>query len=349
MEENLNYIYNLCKLLNHEFIKEELENYLNGYDFKDAFKLIESYLWTFTDKNNHDILMSIGESLIKFTELKPNSTQEVTIQGKQYTSGSNLRKIFPNIENKQKTKNEDIILKIRKIEKRTKGIIVTDIYKTYSVPDNLENKYIVSEIREKQYVITKNKLEENLGNFYFDKINARDISSRITTYERQNSIQNLSDYTTNLLIDINNKKGITNLFKHANDIPIRIILNGTNISNIYTSIEGSDKISRIYDLYNGIISPENEKDIDNIRNGLLPNKCFDLKTIKSINFQIDNLTGERLDIPYKYLNYLSTLFNNKYNYNGNITLTRDELLKIILNKPKKTSKNPILIKKTKLI
>ena len=135
------------------------------------------------------------------------------------------------------------------------------------------------------------------------------------------------------------------MFNKNNILPIQVILNGTNISNMYNSIQGYDKLSRIHELYNGIITPRNEKDINGIKIGLLNSKCFDLKTLKGININIDNLVGDKVDIPYEYLEYLKKIFRNKYEYTGDINLTRDELLKIILNKPKKTSKNSVLIKK----
>ena len=346
-EENLENIYSLCPLLNYEVIKKELENYLKGFNLKNTIKVIDNYLCTFTNKNDCEIFMTIGKSSIKLTIMHNEFIEEIEIQGKNSSNNEELYSKYNlsiNIESKKEQKKEDITIKIKRIEKRNKGIILTDIFKTYSSTNYYDKIYILSDIHEKQLISTKNKLEENLYNFNFNNTKARDILSRFKKID-DNKLQLLSDYNHSFTVYINQNKSIKTFLNNDNNPPIQVFSNGTNVSNVYTLIKGYDAISRIYDLYNGVITPNNEQDIDLIKKGSLNSKCFNLKSLKGIDSYIDNLIGTKTEISNDYLEYLKKLFRNKYQYTDEIILSREDLLKIILAKPKKNDKNQVLIKK----
>ena len=140
--------------------------------------------------------MNIEDSLVKLTKMKPNYMEEVIIEDKKDNSRS---KLYPN---HSFGSNRDIkIVKIKKLEKRTKGLIYTDIYKTYSFVKNTKNDFDISEIYEKQLIFTKEKLEKDLANFNFDNTNARDIFSRFKILENSNILKALSNYDSFLVIN----------------------------------------------------------------------------------------------------------------------------------------------------
>ena len=97
--------------------------------------------------------MSIGNGFIKLTVMQPNFIEELEIKGKEYIKKNELLKyifkIQENTEFETTNEKEDITLKIRRIEKRTNGIIVTDIFKIYSSIDYSDNIQILSNLSEK--------------------------------------------------------------------------------------------------------------------------------------------------------------------------------------------------------
>lgn len=351
-ENDINKVYNYCTLLNYDCVKEELEGYLKGYNVDNILKIIDNYLCTLSNKYNHEARISIGEAMLKLTLKQPFSIEEIEIQGNIYTSIYDLLKNHTKVTNLEKinteNKKNDISLKIRRIEKRPNGIIVTDVFKTYSPWENFNEKYVLSDLREIQFIFTKAKLEQTLYNFNFDKAKLSDILSRIKLFENRHNLKELSDFCTSASILIMKSKGLKSIFTKNNDLPIQMYLNGDNLSNLYNSIDGYDKLTRIYDLTNGIINKRNEKDIDAIRLGSLSTKCFDLKDLKGINNTIDKLIGKQVNYSVEYMDYLEKLFKSKYKYNGNVDLNRDNLIKIIVSKPKKPNNvntNPVLTKK----
>lgn len=346
-ETNINKVYDYCTLLNHNCIKNELANYLEGYQVIDIIKIIDHYLCTLTSDENHEIFMTIYMGMIKLKVMKPSFCEEIEIQGNTYKSVYQLFKIEKEKAEhiKYEEKENDITLKIKKVEKREDGIIYTNILKTFNKLPTFNNDYILTDLKEKQLIFTKEKLEQALGNFSFNDSKPNEILSRFKILENRHNLKLISDYSTSTSIQYNNKKTLKSLFNKHSDQQLEIYLNGNNYSNLYNSIDGYDKIERIHDLVNGIISKRTENDIDGIRLGLLNSKCFDIKSLKGINNTIDSLIGEKTSYPISYLNYLKNLFRLKYDYRGNIDIDRDSLIKIITSKPKKQKKEPVLTKR----
>lgn len=69
-------------------------------------------------------------------------------------------------------------------------------------------------------------------------------------------------------------------------------INGEDISYIYDVVNGTDKIYRIYDLYNGTINERNSDDIFSIHLGLLRKVAFGYKEINGINAKENEICGD---------------------------------------------------------
>lgn len=107
----------------------------------------------------------------------------------------------------------------------------------------------------------------------------------------------------------------------------KTFLNGQDISRIYDTVDGKDKLYRIYDLYKWIINSRNENDINAINLGLLNSDAYDLMSLKEITEKEDLLVGESSQkYSEEYIDYIKEMLNDKFGYTGNIDLSRETIV-----------------------
>lgn len=275
---------------------QKLKKYSNLLENKELYPLINDIIneYKVTDlnqeRNQNKIILSchnrekisleIVENKLIFTNCIKNTIVQKDI-------------IFPNTHSVQSIS----------IEKRPQGLIITKIDKKYNVPafsttektiTNLESVISVYKNTTLQRIIPKiDSQNEEIHHIFQILIGTNEqivylgnhidflgVAPNMTTYlEICNRV--LVGYDACLADDTSYSKS-----------------NQVDISKIYDSVSGKDRIARIYDLYHGIITERNKQDIQAIDSELLTRNAFDLKTKIGITSKIEQLVGPAI-IPSK--------------------------------------------------
>ena len=303
MDDNkkLKIAYKYCKPLRVECIKQELEEQLEGYNFKSIERKNGKWATCFEDWNGNHINLFISST--SFSILKTTSIRidRITIDKK-------------------------LLLTHRVVDKRPNGAVYSIIKKQFASSSNF-NKIVLTGLIEQRFALTRNKINSLCKEVDFDNLDLTYLFLKLRELETKIDLKSQSDYYSNFSTYINyyfncnsGRKIIDNIYS------TRTYVNDEDVSSIF-DIDGSDKLYRIYDLYNGIINSRNENDINSIHLGFLSQDVFNLKELKGISKQEDSLVGTSLEnISNTYINYLKNFFDQKFGYKGNIGLDRDSML-----------------------
>jgi len=303
LNKNLEGVYNNCLLSKADIIKNELINYLKGYTLIDS----ENQQFTFINNKGEKLELVIGFNYINITRFNTHQAERIRI-------------------------DDNFVISRKLLEKRENGILLKDVKKTIASSNRFQNQKVITDIFEDTYLITKDKLESLITYIDYKEVTPMNllVSLRILETRGEIELEKISDYHNEF------KTGMNYYYKNLlNDsrsykegcYSTKTYLNGEDVSLIYDLVDGSDKISRIYDLYNGIITQENEEDIKAISLGLLRSSAYDLKTVSGIREKEDSLIGKTLVKPDKnYLNYVKEFILTNYNSNK---LDKETVVRII--------------------
>ena len=219
-----------------------------------------------------------------------------------------------------------MLLTDRIIDKRQNGIVYSIIKKQFALSSRF-NQIVLTDLVEQRFTLTRERIKSLLKNIDFNNIRLTNLLLKLIMLENKVDLKSQSDFYSEFSTHMNyyfnwecGRKLTYNIY------PTRTYLNGEDVSSVFF-VDGADKLYRIYDLYNGIINPRNEIDINYINLGLLSQDAFNFKKLKGINKHEDVLVGTPLvnknDI---YINYLRKFFDQKFDYKGNIGLDRDSML-----------------------
>lgn len=155
-------------------------------------------------------------------------------------------------------------------EKRDNGCIIEVIEKYYDFTKDSEKEKILVDLVSNRYVFNQDVSISDIDNF-------EQLCKMKTTFE--------SHFKTSLMP--------LNSFKCHTDSPYSTYtkVNGEDISYIYDTINGNDKIYRIYDLYNGTINKRNSDDIFSIHSGSLRKSALGYKEINGIDAKENEICG----------------------------------------------------------
>lgn len=159
-------------------------------------------------------------------------------------------------------------------EKRQNGCIFDRIVRLYGYSSLAPNEIVLLDILSKRYVFIKD-------------VNFDDISDDFL--ENESLFKNV--FESHMKTIIKSTDGLRWLT--SSNASSNTKLNGTDISELYDIVEGKDKISRIYNLYNGVINKQNSLDILAIHLGLLTKNSFGYKEISGISAQEDITCGKQ--------------------------------------------------------
>ncbi len=212
-----------------------------------------------------------------------------------------------------------------KIEIREEGIIYTKIKKTFSKSFRFKNQTILTDLIENRYVYSFQDLENMLGingkNLDFYDLYNLFIQNEILE-EKYHCASTFASHMT-YYIPLILKWETDNIY------PTKTYINGKDVSSLFT-IDGPDKIYRIYDLYHGLINERNINDLKKINLGLLSPDAYDYKTLLGITSKENMIAGQPLEEANDlYYSYLKKIFKKKFNYQGPIKLNREFVLNII--------------------
>lgn len=304
-----------CKLLENKELYPLINDIINEYEVTDLTQTTNQNEIVLLCHSGEKISLEIVENKLIFTKHLGNTMIQKDI-------------LFPNTHTIQSIT----------IEKRPLGLIITKIDKKYnfSIYDlsektvtNLESVTSIYKNITLQQIIPQINDKDKDIHYLFTKL----IGTNNQIIHLGNHIDFLGvapDMTTHLEIHMNLLLGLdiylTTNQQHGADSK----LNREDISQIYKLIDGKDKISRIYDLYNGIINERNKHDIQAIHLGLLSSDSYDLKTQKGISTQIDQLVGSSITKkPKSYYEYLKNFLENNFYAPCNDLDSREELLNSI--------------------
>lgn len=310
---HLQEIYDKSELLKIKCIKEEIEDYLIGFKIKNIELENSIFNCLFTSDQGDEVNLVISNYQIILTKNTKYKYERISI--------------FKNL-----------ISFVKVIEKRPNGIIYSDIKKLYQKSERFNGEVCLTDLTENRYVITDEKIKKLPKTFDYQEDNFLKILFKLISSSKEN-LENYANLTTKFSSHMNYYLNLDgNRKAKVGPYGSFTYLNREDVSRLYDIVDGHDKIKRIYDLYNGIINPNNEWDIHSIHLGLLSSEGFNLKDLKGITKEEDKLVGEVIDKNSEsYINYLKNLLSNMYGYNEEENLDREAILKGIL-----INTNPII-------
>ena len=251
-------------------------------------------------KNKNVFADIINDMTIK--TLKDNTITFVDFKGNEIIAEINDSNILFRFDEKKSTivnllqdDNNEYVKVIDVVkEERDNGCVIEVIEKYYYFTRESENEKVLVDLVSNRYIFDKNVSIDDTNNF-------EQLCKMKTTFE---------SHLKTLL------KPIFSLTWYT-DWPYSTYtkINGEDISYIYDIVDGTDKIYRIYDLYNGTINERNSNDIFSIHLGLLRKSAFGYKEISGINDKENEICGDcKKSLSTQESTFIYDLINKKIGY-----------------------------------
>lgn len=305
---NLSKFSKFCFLLRENAILEELQNIIKNYELIFTVFNKGKYILKFLDSSNNTINLTIDYDSIHLTKICNNCFSNITI-------------------------NNNYLLKKTNLEKREKGIIITETKKLFDYTDKYTKQIVLTDLIEDRYAFSYKKLDPLINCKNCKLLNFEELFSKIKQAKLCFAFLDESELHTNFSIHLDNMVNWANRNYIDKSKTTKIFINGENISELFNIEEGPDKAYRIYDLYHGIINKRNENDIISINLGNISNNAFNYKSFIGITDKEEEIVGKNEDfLSIEYEEYLSNFFNEKFGYNGEIIFEREGLLRAINHK-----------------
>ena len=319
----INFVYRNCLLLKNDYVKCVIDDCLKGFTLNKIEKNNDLYMCFFSC-NKSILNLSIGKNFINLIEYRNNRIKSISI---------------------------DMNMSLNKqiVEKRDKGILFIDVVMNYGYASRFMDENVLVDLYEKRYIFTDNKLEEifNYDNFSEEKI--KNIYINLKSLLTRGIIKECSDYYSefsthmNYFVDCMGKRR----FENENFSNVSY-LNGNDVSILYNGVEGVDKLFRIYDLYDGVITLRNIDDLNYICFGIIDGDAFGLRGLTGIKEEEEKLIGAvDEELEKKYINQLKQIFGSKFKVNKDIKYDRDYILNVVINNRFSQNKQDVFFNKCK--
>ena len=301
--------YSFCVLLKNDAIKEEIENCLIGYSLDNIKFKNGEFNCTFSDEFKNTIILSLRPRMIHLIKYNNNILSSINIM-------------------------EDQVLGQSSIEKRSNGIIYTEIQKQFSTSSYFKNQNVLVDLWENRYAFSRENINKIIGKSDYGTVSLMYILLKLKNASLKCKLDDICDIHNSFSTHMNYYSSWVGGRKIKDNIyPTRTYLNNEEVSSIFDVNDGPDKLYRVFDLYLGIINSRNEFDINLINLGFLSPDAFDFKSLMGITEKENNLVGkDQSSVSSNYINYLTQLFNNKFGYKGKISLDRESLISAITYK-----------------
>jgi hypothetical protein len=246
----------------------------------------------FSDIINDMTIKTLKDNIITFVDSKENeiiaeindSTILFRFDDKKYIIVN-----LPHDNNDEYVKVIDVIK-----EERENGCIIEVLEKYYYYTIESEDEKVLVDLISNRYVFDKNISIDDISNF-------EQLCKMKTTFE---------SHLKTLLKPIDFLRWYTDSIYST-----YTKINGEDISYLYDIVEGTDKIYRIYDLYNGTINERNSNDIFSIHLGLLRKSAFGYKEINGINANEKEICGDcKKKLSSLECSFIYNLINKKIGY-----------------------------------
>jgi len=287
-------VYSFCSLLKRNCVKEELNSYLKGYQLKDINRMNNKVFCIFLDTLGNKAELIIHSNSVCLLKHKDDIAERFIV--------------------------DDKMLFVHQIlEKRNKGVMFFELRKNYKEINN--DKFMLVDLYENRYIFYKSTIDKRLLNVSFDNTKSLVLLFKILELSLRGNLKKYSDFNNSFSIHRN---------CYNSNFNYSVFLNGENISKLYSFVNGEDDLYRIYDLYNGIISPKCEKDILRMNLGNVNIECFDVKNLRGIIFKEDNLIGKsKIKYSTEYELYVKNFFKDKLGYFDKLEFDRDSVVDAI--------------------
>lgn len=293
------------KILNDNNVIKILLSFIPNMEINRTYmlgdKLVVEFNTDLVDYNNFELMLNDEEILIK------RDNGAVIEETKIYDS----KRLYTTI-----------------YEMHEKGYIIRRITRDYDYTKYSDKEKKLTDLKEVSYVFsneTNNKELSTLKDVY------NKYSNVLFGVPLEYDADEITEFESHMKYLIKDEHGrwmldtLATTYTYANE---------EDISKTYDIVDGENKVSKIYDLYNGIINHKNEDDVYSIYLGLLNSDAFDLKNKSGIKDMETNVVGELLPTNnHHYAIYIENLLKNKYDYKGNIKLDNDFINEVITYKP----------------
>ena len=177
------------------------------------------------------------------------------------------------------------------IEYRDNGIVVAWTMKNFRSL-NFEFPYCITDLVSERCVLKKELLNDDINYLFpycldyskYDDLMNQVFMVRDICKNNEDKISLINKFSA-FLLNCGGNYFIPQFCLNLNNIH----LNSNNVSSYYSKISGGDQISRIFDLYNGVINKNNFDDLFNLDPRMLDG--FDLITRSGIRKSEDDLVG----------------------------------------------------------
>lgn len=296
--------YEFCELLKIECIKQELESHLVGYKVNSLGYSMGKFSFSLSNDNGEKIELCVYEKSITFSKRSKYLVENFVIE-------------------------DDLKLLQTNVEKRSNGVIVTNITKNFDFSERFNREFVLADITEDTYVFEKETATKVFNITSFEDIKSVTLFLKVKEFEHNNDLKKHANYYSNFSTHMNYL--LPGRFRGgyvvANSCSNHTYLNGEEVSRLYDIVDGKDKLYRIYDLYHGIINPRNELDVNCISLGLISPYAFGLRNLRGIDKKEEQFVGKsNIVISNDYCNYVSNLLKDKYNCDIGTNLSRDFIL-----------------------
>lgn len=309
------------------------------------YKKLKRYSKMLKDKNTQSILEEMmNEYKLGEIELEEDS---LIVQLKEKNSEEQVilkisdEEIIFQRENKKELERKSIkegpIMDTEYYEWRPSGIVIEQVRQEYNYSVFSKKEKKVTDLTSKRFVLSTKTLSEkfpeidcmheyNIGYLYREYGEISDYKEETL---RPDLVTTFETHMKYCLPYDGVRLGTDSIYS------THTLLNGEDVSFIYDTVEGPDKLLRIYDLYNGIINDRNIGDLRTINLGLLREEAFGLKEVKGITEEEQKIVSSCTDrIDPDYYENVSRLLKEKLDYVGEVTLdNREALLKVIQYRP----------------
>lgn len=246
----------------------------------------------FADIINDMTIKTLRDNTITFVDYKGNETIAVIDNSNilfRFDDKKSTVVNLPQDDNNEYVKVIDVIK-----EERDNGCIIEVIEKYYDFTIESEDEKVLVDLVSNRYVFDKNISIDDINNFEQLCKMKTNFESHFKTLRK--TVGSLRWYTDS-------------------PYPTYTKINGEDISYIYDVVNGTDKIYRIYDLYNGIINERNSDDIFSIHLGLLRKAAFGYKEINGINSKENEICGDcKKSLSTQESTFVYNLINKRIGY-----------------------------------
>lgn len=255
------------------------------------FKIIKIH--RFLKENN--LYFILKELLLETSTTKANTKIKIENNNINFINGEEVIKVdliddtlsFQKVEQVTKIKqltldvtNPKPLFKINitNLELRENGLIVTETTMAYNI-----NLMELISLESTRFIYTTRTLMTLFPNIELP-LSYADILLKINNHELDH---HQSDLRNTIEISLNSDTSSNSL-----NSPVRTLVNKNDISNIYT-LAKKNAVLRIFDLYNGKITPRVLLDIKDINLGCLKPEAFNYRSLNGITWAEEKLIGKK--------------------------------------------------------